>query len=166
AVTFVSAIGAMGSKSIAERVYARFGLPRSLGVASLLGGMTVAAFGLFNAQTSYAVMVSIILLSGALRSMMFTGANAFGYADVSDAEASQATAIVAVSQQLSIALGVAVGDGVLEVSTRLHGGQMTLGDFQLAFLVVGGLSMLASIVFLRLPRDAGHELARRRSRKS
>ena len=165
AITFVSAIGAMGSKSIAERVYARFGLPRSLGVASLLGGMTVAAFGLFNAQTSYAVMVSVILLSGALRSMMFTGANAFGYADVSDAEASQATAIVAVSQQLSIALGVAVGAGVLEVSTRLHGGEMALGDFQLAFLVVGGLSMLASIVYLRLPRDAGHELARRRAPK-
>jgi hypothetical protein len=82
-----------------------------------------------------------------------------GYADVNDEDASQATAIVAVAQQLSIAFGVAVAGGILEISTRMHGGELMLSDFQTAFFVVGGLSALAGLVYLRLPPDAGSNVS-------
>ncbi|KFC67365.1 MFS permease [Devosia sp. LC5] len=159
AITFVSAIGAIASKFIAERVYRRFGFPRALGWASLLGGLLIAAQSLFTPDTWVPVMMGVLLLGGVLRSVFFTGSNALGYADISDDEASQATAIVAVAQQLSVAFGVAVAGGLLELSTRLHGNALSLVDFQLAFVVVGVLSAFASIVYFRLPADAGSNVS-------
>lgn len=159
AITFVSAIGAIMSKFIAERVFAHFGFPRILGFSALFGGLLIAAQGLFSIDTPIPVMMAVLLAGGVLRSVFFTGTNALGYADISDEEASQATAIVAVCQQLSIAFGVAVAGGILEVSTRMHGGELSLFDFQIAFFVVGGLSALAGLIYWRLPADAGHDVS-------
>jgi hypothetical protein len=39
--------------------------------------------------------------------------------------------------------------------------QLTTADFQPAFLFVGALSAAAALVFMRLPADAGAELANR-----
>ncbi|WP_246132862.1 MFS transporter [Devosia ginsengisoli] len=163
AITFVSAIGAIMSKFIAERVYARFGFPRVLGFASLFGGLLIAAQGLFNIDTPTPVIMAILLAGGILRSVFFTGSNALGYADVDDEEASQATAIVAVAQQLSVAFGVAVAGAILEISTRTHGGELTLFDFQIAFFVVGGLSAFAGFIYFRLPADAGSNVSGHRN---
>jgi len=163
AITFISAIGAIMSKFIAERVYGRFGFPRVLGVASLGGGLLIAAHGLFMPDTPVPVIMAVLLVGGILRSVFFTGSNAIGYADVPDEEASQATAIVAVGQQLSIAFGVAVAGGVLELSTRLHGGALTLQDFHIAFFVVGGLSALTAFIYFRLPADAGSNVSGHRA---
>ncbi|MHA6298809.1 MFS transporter [Devosia sp. CAU 1758] len=159
AITFVAALGAIGSKFIAERVFARFGFPQVLGFAALFGGLLIAAQGLFTAETSVPVMMTVLILGGVLRSMFFTGSNAIGYADVSDEEASQATAIVAVAQQISVAFGVAVAGGILEVSAAYTGGHLTLLNFQIAFFAVGGLSALAGIIYFRLPRDAGSNVS-------
>jgi len=159
AITFVSAIGAIMSKFIAERVYARFGFPRVLGFAAFFGGILIAAQGFFTDGTPAAVMMTILLIGGILRSIFFTGSNAIGYADIDNEEASQATAVNAVAQQLSIAFGVAVAGAIIEISSRTHGGGLTLIDFQVAFFVVGTLSAIASIVYFRLPRDAGSDVS-------
>jgi len=159
AITFISAIGAIMSKFIAERIFARFGFPRVLGFSAVFGGVLIAAQGLFTAETPVAVMMIILLVGGVLRSIFFTGTNAIGYADISDEEASQATAIVAVGQQLSVAFGVAVAGAILEVTSTLSGGHLTLLNFQIAFFTVGGLSALAGLIFFRLPHDAGSNVS-------
>ncbi|MBE7734353.1 DHA2 family efflux MFS transporter permease subunit [Devosia faecipullorum] len=155
AITFVSAIGAIMSKFIVERIFARLGFPRVLGFAAVFGGLLIAAQGLFTQETSVPVMMMVLIGGGILRSMFFTGTNAIGYADISDEEASQATAIVAVAQQISIAFGVAVAGAILEISSAINGGVLTLLDFQIAFFAVGGMSALAGTTFFRLPSDAG-----------
>jgi Arabinose efflux permease len=159
AITFVSAIGAILSKFIVERIFARFGFPRVLGFAAVFGGLLIAAQGLFTAETAVPVMMLVLVGGGVLRSIFFTGTNAIGYADISDDEASQATAIVAVSQQISIALGVAVAGAILEISSYFNGGVLTVLDFQVAFFAVGGLSALAAIIYFRLPADAGSNVS-------
>ena len=125
-------------------------------VPFLLPLMLQLGFGL---NPPVPVMMAVLLAGGVLRSVFFTGSNALGYADVDDEEASQATAIVAVAQQLSVAFGVAVAGAILEISTRMHGGALTLLDFQIAFFVVGGLSVLAGVVYIRLPADAGSNVS-------
>ncbi|WP_375597789.1 MFS transporter [Devosia sp. Naph2] len=163
AITFVSAIGAIMSKFIAERIFARFGFPRVLGFAAVFGGLLIAAQGLFTTETPVAVMMIILVAGGVLRSIFFTGTNAIGYADISDEEASQATAIVAVGQQLSVAFGVAVAGAILEITTTFSGGHLTLLNFQIAFFAVGGMSALASIIYFRLPHDAGNNVSGHRA---
>ena len=100
-----------------------------------------------------------LFIGGLTRSFFFTGINVFGYADVDEADASQATAIAAVTQQISVALGVAVAGGVLELTTQLRGGPLDLTDFHIAWFVVATLAVISAFSFLRLPPDAGDNVS-------
>ena len=153
--TFVSAFGAILSKFVAERLYARFGFPRMLTAASALGSAFLALNGLFSPATPHLLLMTCLFIGGITRSFFFTGVNVFGYADVSEADASQATAIAAVTQQISVALGVAVAGGLLELSTTIRGGPLDLTDFHIAWFVVATLAAVSALAFFRLPSDSG-----------
>lgn len=163
-VTFIGALGAISSKFLAERIFAAAGFPRVLAAAGIIGSVLLGIHGFFTPETPVPLIYLVLISTGLMRSIFFTGINALGYADVTDAEAAQATAITAVSQQLSIALGVAVAGGVIEVSTRLHGGELGLFDFHVAWFVVAGFSLLSAIPFFRLPPDAGSDVSGHRTR--
>jgi MFS family permease len=157
--TFVSAFGAILSKFLAERVYARFGFPRTLTAFAILGTVFLAINGLFTPETPHLLLMFALFMGGVTRSFFFTGVNVFGYADVSESEASQATVISAVSQQISIALGVAVAGALLEFTSRSHGGVPNLSDFHIAWFVVGAIAAISTLFFLRLPPDAGADVS-------
>ncbi|RWD80747.1 MAG: MFS transporter [Mesorhizobium sp.] len=154
-ITFVSAIGAIGMKFVTALLFRLAGFRRVLILGSLVAAASIAIYGLFTPETPYALMLAILLVGGFIRSMFFTGVNALSYAEISAADTSKATPIVAVFQQLSIALGVALAGGILEVSTSIHGGPLTLGDFHIAFFIVAAVSAIASLTFMRLAPDAG-----------
>jgi EmrB/QacA subfamily drug resistance transporter len=158
-VTFVSAIGAIGMKFVTAWIFRRAGFRRVLMFGSLLAGATIAVNGLFTPQTPYWLMLAMLLAGGFIRSMFFTGVNALAFADIADADASKATPITAVCQQICIALGVALAGGILEVSSAMHGGTLSLGDFHAAFFIVAAVSALASISFMRLSPDAGNAVS-------
>ena len=162
--TFVSAFGAIISKVLSERLYARFGFPRMLTAFALLGTVFLALNGLFTPQTPHLLLMFALFLGGITRSFFFTGVNVFGYADVSESEASQATVISAVAQQISIALGVAIAGGLLEFTARFHGGEPNLGDFHIAWFTVAGIAAVSALFFFRLPADAGADVSGHRAR--
>jgi MFS family permease len=157
--TFVSAFGAILSKVLAERLYARFGFPRMLTGMAVLGTVFLAINGLFTPETPHVLLLFFLFMGGITRSFFFTGVNVFGYADVHETEASQATVISAVAQQISIALGVAVAGGLLEFTSRLHGGEPTLSDFHIAWFSVAGVAAVSALFFARLPPDAGADVS-------
>jgi len=154
-ITFVSAIGAMGMKLATTWVFRMGGFRTVLVFGSLISAASVGINGLFTPETPYAIILAVLLAGGFLRSMFFTGINALTYAEISSEDTSKATPIAAVGQQLSIALGVALAGGILETTTHVHGGSLTLTDFHIAFFIVAGISALAAIWFVRLAPDAG-----------
>jgi MFS family permease len=154
-ITFVSAIGAMGMKLATTWVFRMGGFRTVLVFGSLISAASVGINGLFTPETPYAIILAVLLAGGFLRSMFFTGINALTYAEISSEDTSKATPIAAVGQQLSIALGVALAGGILETTTHLHGGSLTLTFFHIAFFIVAGISALAAIWFVRLAPDAG-----------
>ena len=163
-VTFIGALGAMFSKVVAERVFAWGGFPRVLIAASVLGSILLGIHGLFTPDTPTPLIYVVLVVTGLMRSILFTGVNALGYADISEAEAGQATAITAVSQQLAVALGVAVAGGILEFSSHFTGGELTLLDFHIAWYAVAAISLISALPFLRLPADAGADVSGHRRR--
>lgn len=63
--------------------------------------------------------------------------------------------------QLMFAMGVALGGGTLELAHRLRGGgELALADFHIAFYVVAAVGAVATLLFMRLPKNAGHQLLR------
>ena len=157
--TFVAAFGAMISKFGAERLYARFGFPRVLATTAVIGCVFLAINGFFTPQTDHALLMFCLFIGGLSRSFFFTGINTFGYADVSEAEASQATSIAAVMQQISVALGVAVAGGILEATVQIKGTPLDLQDFHIAWYVVAAVAAISAISFFRLPPDAGANIS-------
>ncbi len=154
-ITFVAAVGALSSKFVASWVFRSFGFRNVLALGTLVSALFIAVNCLFTPTTPKLVIMVCLLLGGVLRSICFTGVNALVFSDIDEADQSQATAINSVAQQISLATGVALAGGVLDLAGQFHGGGIALGDFHVAFLVVAVVSGLATILFLRLPADAG-----------
>jgi hypothetical protein len=90
-----------------------------------------------------------------VRSFFFTSVNALSFADIPDADASKATSMSAVLQQISLAMGVAVAGAILEIETSLTGSPLELRDFQIAFMVISAITLLAALPFLTMAKNAG-----------
>lgn len=161
-LTFVSAVGAMFMKTIAASVLKRFGFRRVLWVNALFASAMLAGFGLFRADTAHWVIMAVLLVSGCFRSLQFTSLNAISYAEVDPARMGQASSLSGMMQQLSLALGVAIGGYALQIAGAFTGQDYAhASNFGWAFLTVGTISALSAWIMFRLPRDAGAEMAGR-----
>ncbi len=161
---FAGAAGALTVKFVAKRAFAAIGFRTALMSASVAGAAMTAVNALFDATTPPLIITFFLFASGLARSLFFTGANALSYSDIGDDEASQATSISSVMQQVSLALGVAFAALVLETSSYISGTHLQLADFHLAFLIVSAISLCSIIPILSLPRHAGASVSGHRIR--
>ena len=162
-ITFTTALGSMFMKAVVASVLRRFGYRNVLLYNALISSAFLAACASFVQGMPFAGMIAILLSGGFFRSLQFTAINTIAYAEIEPAKMSRATAMVAAAQQLSLSTGVAVGALVVELTLRLkHSTTMGINDFPPAFLFVGLLSASAVFIFMRLPPDAGAELAGRK----
>ncbi|MEP9375233.1 MFS transporter [Aquabacter sp. CN5-332] len=163
-LTFAASAGAMVMKATAAPIIRRFGFRRVLVVNSLISAAFIASNALFTPETPHLVIIAVLLVGGFFRSLEFTALTAIAYADVNQHDMSRATSFVSVAQQVSISMGVAVAGMVLEVMRSSRGStELILSDFTPAFLVVAAISALSIFSFLRLPKDAGAEMAGRKA---
>ncbi|MFK4811984.1 MFS transporter [Devosia sp. ZW T5_3] len=159
-ITFASAIGAIVAKFMANGIFIRFGFRTSLVVSTGIAALGLLAMGLYTPETVVPLIIGILVFVGFWQSIFWTGSNAFVFADIEDKDAGQANVISQVSTQLSIALGVALGGGMLEMSNAMRGGELVLADFHLAFFVLAAICLISTIMFARLPANAGYQLTK------
>jgi MFS family permease len=163
-VTFSSAVGAMGMKTLAARIIRTFGFRNMMAVNALISAVFLAACALFTVTTPLILIFIILVVGGFFRSLEFTAINTVAYAEVEPAQMSRATTLVSVNQQLAVSAGVAVGAFSVE-STMLyhHATELNANMFGPAFLVVAFISAVAGYFFWQMPDDAGHELSGRKA---
>jgi len=162
-ITFTGALGSLFMKAAVASVLRYVGYRPVLVYNSVLSAAFLAACASFVPGMPFAAMVAILLAGGFFRSLQFTAVNTLAYAEIEPPLMSRATTLVSVGQQLALSTGVAVGALVVEITLRLkHGSTMGAMDFPPAFLAVGALAAAASLVFARLPPEAGAELAGRK----
>ena len=159
-LTFAGAAGAMTMKLSASPILRRFGFKQVLLINAGLSSLMLAACALFSAATPHLLIIAVLLIGGFFRSLQFTSLNTLGYADIEQAQMSQATSFVAVVQQLSLAAGVAVAAMLLEVSRSLDArSQLLATDFSRAILLVSLISLASVLLYRRLAPDAGAEVS-------
>ncbi len=154
-ITFIGALGAITTKFIVRRVLAFAGFRTVLLTATLATTVATIANAFFTPETPYALIFFFLFVAGLARSFFFTSSNTLSYAEIDNAQASQASTIASVAQQISLALGVATAAAVLEMRSLFSGSHLALGDFHIAFLAVAALSLTALPPILRLPHNAG-----------
>lgn len=161
AITCASAIGSLFMKGAAQRVLRRFGFRRVLMVNAIFVSVALASYGMFTPETPRVLMFVVVAFGGFFPSLQFTCLNAIAYADIAPSDAGRATSLASTVQQLSLGLGVTVSGAMLELTQTLHGhAHIEAGDFWPAFAVVALFSVASIPLTARLPRNAGHELAR------
>jgi EmrB/QacA subfamily drug resistance transporter len=166
-VTFATAVGALGMKTVAARIIGTFGFRPVLTSIGVVSAVFLAACAAFTPGTPLVIIFLILLVGGFFRSLTFTSINTIAYAEVATRELSRATALMAVSQQLSISAGVAIGAAIVEATLRWKGASgLSADDFWPAFLVVAAISASSAVFFARLPPDAGAEMSGHKSAKA
>ena len=159
-ITFIAAVGAISMKFGAAKLIRRFGFRQLLLVNGVLASVSISVMGLLSDTTPYVIALALLFIGGFLRSLQFTAMNAMSYADVTSEQASYATGLYTVAQQLSLAAGVVLAAFVLEAAQWWRAEQALMPmDFTIAFAVVAVCSLGALSQFLNLSPSAGESVS-------
>ena len=158
-VTFVSAAGSFGMRTIARRVLKTFGFRSVLIWNTLTSSALIIACATFNPDMPKIIMMTVIFFGGLFRSLQFTSINAIAFAEVDTPLMSHATSFSQMAQRLSMSIGVAMSAFILHRAS--NGAHIGVSAFSLAFVIIGVISSLSMASFIRLDRDAGATLAGR-----
>lgn len=157
----------LGMKTVTTPILQRFGFRPVLLGAGLISAVSIAAFAWVDAQTPWALLIALLIVSGASRSMSMTAINTLAVAELPQHQLGASSTLAAISSQVAGAMGVAVGALVLAVSSHLQGREHpAVADFSAAFLVVAVFNALAVLQFRRLHPDAGAGVLQARGKRS
>jgi MFS family permease len=161
-VTFASAAGAMGMKTLAARIIKTFGFRNVMTINAVVSSVFLAACALFTISTPLLLIMILLVVGGFFRSLQFTAINTLAYSEVEPAQMSRATTLVSVNQQLAVSAGVAVGAASVELNLWVHHtSELIASDFVPGFIVVAIISTISSYFFYEMPADAGHQVSGR-----
>ncbi len=154
------AAGAMLVKPLAKPLIDRLGYRRILIGNTLLLGSLIASLATIDAATPMLLLLLHLSLIGMVNSMQFTAMNTVTLVGLSYQDASSGNGLLSVVVQLSMSLGVASAGALLGGFTVPGAdGEAVLWAFQLTFLCIGGMSMLAAALFFQL--DSKQKMAAR-----
>jgi EmrB/QacA subfamily drug resistance transporter len=152
------ALAAMSLKTTMPSVLRRFGYRTVLISNTMILGVLIVLFATIGAGTPAWLIVLQAFVFGFFTSLQYTSMNTLVYADVTEEQASSASSIASTMQQMSISFGVATASlaTAFFVPDRFHTSapEMIHGIHQ-AFLVLGGLTFLSSLIFHELKGDDG-----------
>ena len=166
-LTFAAAAGSMTMKMSGGPILKRFGFRTVLLVNGAISALFMMVCALFTPATPAVSIFVLLLAGGFFRSLEFTSLNTLAFADVAKPKMSAATSLSSMVQQVSLGTGVALGAILLHVCLGLRNaphGPLVTSDFQVAFVVIGVISLAAVGLFLRLAPDAGWEVSGHRPR--
>ncbi len=163
------AIAAMSLKLTMPRILTRFGFRGVLVSNTVILGVFILLFTTIGVGTPVWFIVALAFFYGFFTSLQYTSMNTLAYADVTEEETSGASSIASTMQQMSISFGVASASlaTAFFIPDRFHSSapQMIHGIHQ-AFLVLGGLTILSTIVFRELKSGDGEAVSRQKVLRS
>jgi EmrB/QacA subfamily drug resistance transporter len=152
------AIAAISLKMTMPRILARFGYRAVLVSNTLIIGLMILLFATIGRGTPVWLIVIEVFFYGFFTSLQYTSMNTLVYADVTEEQASSASSIASTMQQMAISFGVASASLVtaffLPDRYRSNPLQFIHGIHR-AFFVLGGMTILSTIVFRELKRGDG-----------
>ena len=154
-------------KTITNPILTRWGIRSVLIVNGLIASAFIAACAVVAPSTPIVLSWAVLALAGASRSMQFTALTMVTFADVRPEQRQPAAVVSALTQQIGMGGGVAVGALLLTVSQRLRGAaDLSVFDFRVALVLAGALSALAVVSYATLAQDAGDEISGRKRQRN
>jgi len=153
--------GDLGIKVVANRVVRTFGFRNTLIGGTLFVAVATAPLLLIGPDTSLWILVPVLVVIGASRSVQFTALNALVFADLPPDQISGASALNSMSFQVCAGIGVGLAAVVLALSAAAQGNTgatLTLFDFRvgLAFTLI--VVVAAALAYIRLSPQTGAQV--------
>ena len=148
-------LGNIGIKPATSGLLRRFGFRTVLAVNALVQAGAMAALAVIGPWTSLPLILIVLAIAGASRSMQFTALNTLAFADVPQERMAPANTWYSVGFQLGNGIGVAVGALILQLAGGLVGRGPDLAAFHIVFDVLACIMLGLGALALTLARDAG-----------
>ena len=162
-LTLIYFVGNLAMKVVTSPLIVRFGFKAVLVGNGLASGAAIAGLAALDPGAPFLISALLLFAAGVTRSLQLTALTTLAVADVPKSQVGSGSALFNIMAQLSICLGVSGAAAMLDVARVVRGAaQLSRSDFQIAFILVGAIGVLASLMFTRLPSDAGLEVSRRR----
>ncbi|HGH3374616.1 TPA: multidrug transporter subunit MdtD [Kluyvera cryocrescens] len=152
-----TAIGSILAKSTVTQVLRRLGYRKTLVSVTLFIGVMIAQFAFQSPTMPIWLLIMPLFVLGMAMSTQFTSMNTITLADLTDDNASGGNSLLAVTQQLSISLGVAVSAAVLRSYQSLEGAS-TIDQFHYTFITMGVITVISALMFMLLKAKDGRNL--------
>jgi len=156
------AIAAISLKMTMPWILTRFGYRAVLLSNTAILGLLIILFATIGPTTPVWLIVAQAFCFGFFSSLQFTSMNTLVYADVREEQTSNASSIASTMQQMSMSFGVASASlaTAVFIPDRFHvsAGEMIHGIHQ-AFFVLGGLTILSTIIFGGLQSGDGDSVS-------
>jgi EmrB/QacA subfamily drug resistance transporter len=159
------AIAAMSLKLTMPKILARFGYRTVLVSNTLLIGLQILLFATIGQATPVWLIVGEVFCYGFFTSLQYTSMNTLVYADVSEEQASSASSIASTMQQMAISFGVASASLVTAFfipDRHTSNAALFIHGVHHAFFVLGGMTILSTIVFRGLKKGDGDAVSQRK----
>ena len=139
-------------------ILGRLGYRNVLAINTMMMGGLIMLFSTVGLETPVWMILAQAFMFGFCSSLQYSSMNTLVYADIADADASKASTIASTTQQMSMSFGVATASltAAFFIPDRFHSQAPELihGIHQ-AFVAVGGLTLLSTLVFVGLRRTDG-----------
>jgi len=159
--------GNIAMKPLTTPILRRFPFRSVLLVNGTINALVIFGCALLGPKTPIPAIVALLFASGLTRSMQYSALNTLAFADVPEIWMSGANTLFNMTQQLSLAMGIALGAVALRIAglwgPRAASGSISIGNFHSAFLIVGAVAVLVVLDALSLDRTAGDGVRRPRS---
>jgi drug resistance transporter, EmrB/QacA subfamily len=156
-----TALGSILAKSTVTQVLRKLGYRKTLVGITIFIGVMIAQFSLQSPTMPIWMMILPLFVLGMAMSTQFTSMNTITLADLTDDNASSGNSMLAVTQQLSISLGVAISAAVLRVYQGIEGSN-TIEQFHYTFITMGALTVISALMFMLLKPNDGRNLIKSR----
>jgi EmrB/QacA subfamily drug resistance transporter len=159
------AFAAMSLKLTMPKILARFGYRTVLVSNTLIIGLWILLFATIGIHTPVWLIIIEVFCYGFFTSLQYTSMNTLVYAEIDEEDASAASSIASTMQQMSISFGVACASLVtalfLPDRYRSNPPQFIQGIHH-AFVVLGGMTLLSTLVFRGLKKGDGDAVSQRK----
>jgi EmrB/QacA subfamily drug resistance transporter len=151
-------IASLATKFVLPRILNRLGYRMVLISNTVIIGGLIMLFAAIVPGTPVWGIVGLALCYGAFQSLQLTSMNTLVYADIPTHKASNASSIASTLQQLSISFGVAAAGltTAFFIPPAVRSNPLLFIDgVHKAFLVLGGFTVISTVVFWRLRQGDG-----------
>lgn len=146
-------------KTINTPLIHKFGFRKILIVNGLLLSFSFVLCALFTPKTPIIWIILVLFFSGGTRSIQFTTITTLSFSEIEKNEMQSANILSTLFQQLNNVLGIVLSALFLFIASSYNGhNQIMVEDFRLALFMVAGMTLLAMIDFITLPKNAGNNL--------